>query len=120
MSAPVTVIHDLVAEFQTGHRDAPGFVSGLDVVDRFLEEWSEDIDRLSVPPQYLEGLKLQEAAQHGLELLAQGVAELRSYAESLDEQSLAAGLEWSQEGQAVLAHVIQLAEANAARLENEM
>lgn len=120
MSAPVTVIQDLVADFQAGRRDSAGFLSGLEVVDNFLVEWAAGIDGLSVPPNYLEGLELQEAAQQALDRLARGVAELRYYAESLDEESLANGLGWSQEGQDLLVELIQITEANVARLEDDM
>ena len=120
MSAPVTVIQDLVAEFKSGRRNSDDFFSGLGVVETFLTDWSAGIERLTVPPDYLEGLDLQEAAQQGLDLLAQGVAELRYYAESLDEESLEAGLLWSQEGQDLLAALADVTQANAERLEEEL
>lgn len=120
MSAPLQVIQELVADFQCGRRDQAGFLGGLDVVDRFLVEWSEGIDGLQTPPNYLEGLELQEAAQQALDLLAQGVGELRYYAETLDEESLSAALAVSQEGHDLLNELMQVTEANVARLENDM
>lgn len=120
VTGPLQVITGLVQDFQAGQRDRAGFLSGLDIVDQYLEEWSVGIDSLQAPPNYLEGLQLQEASQQGLDLFAQALGELREYAESPDEGRLELALVCAQDGHELLTELLQVSQANLARLEEDL